>query len=66
MIGHQTTGGPQDVAYTGMDNSRQPIHGNLMFGCLIFSNRQREPQDVQSASKGLEAKSSDVREVVQL
>ena len=29
----------------GMDAGRRTIHGNLMFGCLLFSNKMRDEAD---------------------
>lgn len=41
VVGHNNTLGICCFGEQGMDAGRRPIHGNLMFGCLLFSNRLR-------------------------
>ena len=41
-MGHNNTMGVCCFGEQGMNHQRQPTHGNLMFGCLLFSNKPRE------------------------
>ena len=41
-IGHKNTMGICCFGEQGMDHKRRACHGNLMFGCLLFSNKPRE------------------------
>ena len=40
-LGHHNTMGICCFGEQGMDHQRRACHGNLMFGCLLFSNKQR-------------------------
>ena len=42
VVGHNNTMGICCFGEQGMDQGRKAIHGNLMFGCLLFSNKMRE------------------------
>jgi len=41
-VGHNNTMGVCCFGEQGMNHRRQACHGNLMFGCLLFSNKPRE------------------------
>ena len=41
-VGHNNTMGVCCFGEQGMDHKRRACHGNLMFGCLLFSNKPRE------------------------
>jgi hypothetical protein len=41
-LGHKATMGICCFGEQGMDHKRRACHGNLMFGCLLFSNKPRE------------------------
>ena len=43
VVGHNNTMGICCFGEQGMDAGRRAIHGNLMFGCLLFSNKMRDP-----------------------
>ena len=45
VIGQNNTMGVCCFGEQGMNPNRQAIHGNLMFGCLLFSNKMRESKD---------------------
>ena len=42
VVGQSNTMGICCFGEQGMDQSRTAIHGNLMFGCLLFSNKMGE------------------------
>ena len=42
----------------GMNHRRQPTHGNLMFGCLLFSNKAGEHAVAQPFSSSSFSSSS--------
>ena len=42
MLGQNNTMGICCFGEQGMNHARRATHGNLMFGCLLFSNKQRE------------------------
>lgn len=41
-VGHTNTMGVCCFGEQGMNHKRRACHGNLMFGCLLFSNKPRE------------------------
>ena len=41
-VGHHNTMGICCFGEQGMDHKRRACHGNLMFGCLLFSNKPRD------------------------
>ena len=41
-VGHNNTMGICCFGEQGMDHKRRACHGNLMFGCLLFSNKPRD------------------------
>eukprot|EP00928_Gymnodinium_smaydae_P007926 TRINITY_DN12837_c0_g1_i1.p1 TRINITY_DN12837_c0_g1~~TRINITY_DN12837_c0_g1_i1.p1 ORF type:complete len:157 (+),score=25.39 TRINITY_DN12837_c0_g1_i1:62-472(+) len=41
-VGHNNTMGICCFGEQGMNHKRQACHGNLMFGCLLFSNKPRK------------------------
>jgi len=41
-VGHNNTMGVCCFGEQGMNHKRRACHGNLMFGCLLFSNKPRE------------------------
>jgi len=43
-VGHNNTMGVCCFGEQGMNHRRQACHGNLMFGCLLFSNKPREAE----------------------
>ena len=49
VVGHTNTMGICCFGEQGMDVRRKAIHGNLMFGCLLFSNQKREFQGTEPA-----------------
>ena len=49
VVGHNNTMGICCFGEQGMNNSRKAIHGNLMFGCLLFSNKMREVKGPQQS-----------------
>ena len=42
VVGHNNAMGICCFGEQGMDNKRRACHGNLMFGCLLFSNKPRD------------------------
>ena len=51
-VGHNNTMGICCFGEQGMNNSRKAIHGNLMFGCLLFSNKVRETEEQSQRGPG--------------
>ena len=48
VLGHNNTMGVCCFGEQGMDHCRRATHGNLMFGCLLFSNKRRETDKAQA------------------
>mmetsp|Transcript_65103 Transcript_65103/g.108157 ORF Transcript_65103/g.108157 Transcript_65103/m.108157 type:complete len:662 (+) Transcript_65103:39-2024(+) len=48
VVGHNNTMGICCFGEQGMDASCRAIHGNLMFGCLLFSNKMRTQKSVEA------------------
>mmetsp|Transcript_68514 Transcript_68514/g.179601 ORF Transcript_68514/g.179601 Transcript_68514/m.179601 type:complete len:299 (+) Transcript_68514:2-898(+) len=54
VVGHNNTMGICCFGEQGMNSRRKPIHGNLMFGCLLFSNKARETKkEEEEANDGI-------------
>jgi hypothetical protein len=51
-MGQNNTMGVCCFGEQGMDDLRRPTHGNLMFGCLLFSNKARGAVARKSAKSG--------------